>query len=206
VCIDAAPAAVLADPLDQEFDEERGRDMVEDLEEIGTEVEALNDLLAGNLPPTPPPDIALENAEYFFPASAWPSSEVVFGAFIASQVAQKASAILSHGCDQTVVALGFGGNTSAACMVIEGVFQTLDAVYQVMDYIGNDVVAAEVNGTYRRAKNIFDQLALTNGDVEQTKAVVQAIGEKMLILEEQQRRILELLRMPQGQRPGFPTK
>lgn len=201
------PAAVTGGVAanEPEFDEERGKDMVEDLDEVGAEIDELNAILAGNVPPRPPtPDVNLENAEYFFPASLRPSAELSYGAFIASQVAQKASAIADHGCDQTAVALGFGGNAAAACIVVEGVFQVVDYVYQVMDYINQDVTAAEVSGTYRRTKNIFDQLVIADGNVDAIKAVVDAMGQKLLVLEENQKTILELLRMPQGQRPGFP--
>jgi hypothetical protein len=205
VCVAGQGTGVFASD-DPEFDEERGKDMIEDLDEVGAEIDELNSVLAGNVPPPHPPRIALDNAEYFFPDSLRPSPELAYGAFIASQVAQKMSAIASHGCDQTAVALGFGGNASAACIVVEGVFQLLDYVYQVMNYIGEEGMAAEVTGTYKRTKNIFDLLALSGGDIEIIKMIVEAMGQKMLILEQNQKKIIELLSTPQGQRPAFPIK
>lgn len=187
-------------------DEERGKDVIEDLDEVAAEVDELTLILGGTVPPPPPPDIALENAQYFFPTWMWPSSEVAFGAFVANLASEKAAAIADHFCDQTAVAAGFGGNGSAACAVVEGVHQVLDAVYQMIDYIGQDVTAAEVTGAYRRAKNIFDQLAIADGNIDQIKIVIQAVGQQMLILEQNQQKIMELLAMPQGQRPGFPLK
>lgn len=204
VCIQGQGTASLAS-TEPEFDEERGKDVVEDLDELASDVDELNALLAGNVPPTPPtPDVQLENAEYFFPASMWPSSEVAFGAFIANLAAEKAAAIADHFCDQTAVALGFGGNGSAACSVIEGVHQVLDAAYQMLDYIGQDVMSAEVTGTYKRAKNIFDQLVIADGNVDGIKVVVEAMGKKLLEIEQNQKIIMQLLSMPQGQRPDFP--
>jgi hypothetical protein len=200
-CIQAAAAAA----SDPDFDDERGKDVVEDLDEVAAELDELNAILSGNVPPQPPtPDVNLENAEYFFPASLRPSPELSYGAFIASQVAQKASALADHGCDQTAVAVGFGGNAAAACIVVEGIFQVVDYVYQVMDYISQDAMSAEVTGTYKRTKNIFDQLVISDGNIDAVKAVVEAMGKKLLILEENQKTILQLLTMPQGQRPGFP--
>lgn len=200
-CVQGAAAAA----SEPDFDEERGKDVVEDLDEVNAELDELNAILAGNVPPKPPtPDVNLENAAYFFPSSLWPSPELSYGAFIASQVAQKTSAIADHGCDQTAVAVGFGGNASAACIVVEGIFQVVDYVYQVMAYISQDVTAAEVTGTYKRTKNIFDQLVISDGNIDAVKAVVEAMGKKLLVLEENQKTILLLLTMPQGQRPGFP--
>ena len=197
----------LVTAADDEFDDERGKDVIEDLDEVSAEIDELNNILAGNVPPTPPtPSVTLENADYFFPQSMWPSSEVALGAFIANLAAEKASAIADHFCDQTAVAVGFGGNGSAACSVVEGIHMVLDAVYQMMDYIGQDILSAEVTGTYKRTKNLFDQLVISTGDIDDILRVVQAMGEKMLILEENQKKIMELLTMPQGQRPGFPLK
>ena len=204
VCI-AGQSSGSAAASDPEFDEERGKDMVEDLGEVESDIDELNALLAGNVPPQPPtPDVQLENAEYFFPASMRPSSEVAFAAFIANLAAEKASAIADHFCDQTAVALGFGGNGSAVCSVVEGVHQVLDAVYQMLDYIGQDATSAEVTGSYKRAKNIFDQLVIADGNVDGIKLVVEAMGKKLLALEENQKTIIRLLSMPQGQRENFP--
>lgn len=67
-------------------------------------------------------------------------------------------------------------------------------------------MSAEVTGTYKRTKNIFDQLALADGNIDQLKVVIQAMGQLLLILEQNQRKIIELLATPQGQRPAFPIK
>lgn len=197
---------VVVAAADEEFDEERGRDVIEDLDEVSAEVEQLTAILGGTLPPPPPPDITLENAQYFFPTWMWPSSEVMFSSFIANLAAEKAAAIADHFCDQTAVAVGFGGNGSAACSVVEGVYQVLNAVYQMLAYIGQDVMSAEVTGTYKRTKNIFDQLALADGNIDQLKIVIQAMAQQLLILEQNQKKIIELLATPQGLRPAFPIK
>ena len=129
---------------------------------------------------------------------------MAFAAFTANLAAEKVSAIATHFCDQTVVALGFGGNASAACAVVEGVHQVLDAIYQTMNYISQDVTSAEVTGTYKRTANIYYQLLGSSGDINAVKMVVEAMGKKMLVLEENQKYIIKLLLTPQGQRPGFP--
>lgn len=200
-------AGFFAATAEPEYDEERGKDMVEDLGEVGEELDELNAILAGHVPPPPPtPDVQMDNAQYFFPSSLWPSDGLMYGAFIADQVAQKVAAIATHGCDQTAVALGFGGNAAAACIVVEGVYQVLDYAYQVLNYISQSVTSAEVTGTYKRAKNIFDQLVIADGNVDAIKIVVEAMGQKMLQLEANQLLIMELLRTPQGRREEFPVK
>ena len=214
VCTDSGGSATVAAAGDDEFDDAAGADLAGDLDEVGAEVDALNNLLAGNVPPpVPTPDVELQNAEYFFPAAMRPSNEVMLGAFIANLAAEKASAIASHFCEQTAVALGFGGNASAACAVIEGVYQVLNAVYQFMDYISQDATSAEVTGTYNRAKNIFDQLVITDSKGDQTNTIVQGLGQKILQLEEKLNEmdaklnsVIRLLSTPQGQRPNFPVK
>ena len=205
VCLPTQTVSASMVSVQPEFDEERGKDMVEDLDEVGAEVDQLNEVLAGNVPPPPPTVYAeLEKAEYFFPPSMWPSSKVAFAAFTANLAAEKAAAIATHFCDQTAVAVGFGGNASAACAAVEGVHQVLDAIYQMMDYISQDVTSAEVTGTYKRTGNIYDQLLGSSGDINAVKMVVEAMGEKLLQLEENQKYIIQLLTTAQGQRPGFP--
>ncbi len=200
-----AALGILADD-ESEFDRERGKDVIEDLDDVAAEVDELTSILEGNVPPPPPPEIALDNATYFFPSWMRPSSEVAFAAFAANLVAEKAAKIADHFCDQTAVAVGFGGNGSAACAVVEGIYQVLNAVYQTIDYIGKDVTASEVTGAYKRAKNIFDQLALADGNIDQLTVVVGAMAQQLLILEENQKKIIELLNTPLGQRPAFPGK
>ncbi len=204
ICISDGGVNVLA-ANDPEYDDARGGDIVADLSEVEADVDELNNILAGRVPPSPViPDVTLQNADYFFPASMRPSSEVVFAGFIANLAAEKAAAIADHFCDQTAVAVGFGGNGSAACSVVEGVHQVLDAAYQILDFIGQDAMSAEVTGTYNRAKNIFDQLAITDNKTDGMKDVVDAMGQKLLQLEENQKYIIWLLTRPQGQRPNFP--
>ncbi|MFB3920406.1 MAG: hypothetical protein ACE145_01715 [Terriglobia bacterium] len=205
VCLPDQTASLSMVGAEPEFDEERGKDMVEDLDEVGTEVSQLNEVLAGNVPKPPPTVYAeLDKAEYFFPPSMWPSSKVAFAAFTANLAAEKASAIATHFCDQTAVALGFGGNGSAACAAVEGVHQVLDAIYQMMDYISQDVTSSEVTGTYKRVGNVYEQLLGSSGDINAVKIVVEAMGQKLLQLEENQKYIIQLLTTPQGQRPSFP--
>lgn len=207
----SSSSLLAANPNDEEFDNDSGAELGQELDEVGAEIDALNSILAGYQVPTP--DVELEDADYFFPASMQPSSEVMFGAFLANLAAEKAAAIATHFCDQTAVALGFGGNASAACSVVEGIYQVLNAVYQVMDYISQDAMSAEVTGTYKRARNIFDQLVIADNKGDQTNALVIELHTRVTNMEQQLINLqgklntaLELLRTPQGQRAGFPQK
>lgn len=207
ICVagDSSPSPMVASAAEPQVDEERGKDAIEDLAEVAADVDQLNAVLAGNVPP-PPPTVyqELENAEYFFPPSMWPSPKVQYAAFLANLAAEKAAAVADHFCDETIVALGAGGNGSAACAVTETIHQVLDAAYQIMEYIGNDITAAEVTGAYKRIGNVYYQLLGTGGDLNAVKQVVEAMGEKLLQIEENQKYIMQLLTTPQGQRSGFP--
>jgi hypothetical protein len=96
VCVDSQNVAVSSNSNDPilEIDENRGKDVIEDLNEISSDVDELNTVLAGNAPP-PPPTVyqELENAVYFFPENMWPSTTTLYLSFIASHVAGKAAVV-----------------------------------------------------------------------------------------------------------------
>ena len=203
VCIESGVTALVAAPPGSEFDDARGNDMIEDLEEVSTDVDELDAILASYVPPGPDPELAA--VEYSVPRSLHPSFGLAYGAFLASQVALKVSAIANHGCEQTAVALGFGGNSSVACIVVETVFQSLDYVYQVIDFYSDEITANEVTATLKRTENLFTQLKNTDSNVDWMVTAVQGMLSKLQVLEDNQKRIIELLKTAPGLRPGFPN-
>ena len=208
ICVAGQSGQVTASSSNNEpeIDEETGKDTIANLNVVGPDVDQLNLILSGNAPP-PGPTVykTLSNAEYFFPESMWPSPSLVLAAFIADQVADKASAIATHFCDETVVALGEGGNGSAACAVTETIHEVLKTTYETMEFIVRERANAEVTGAYERIGDVYDQLLGTGGDINEVKQVVDAMGKELLILQKNQEYIMMLLTLPQGKRPGFPT-
>ncbi len=208
ICVASQTQAMVASGGNApERDEEQGKDIVEDLNEIGTDVDELNSVLAGNAPPPPPTKYAeLENAEYYFPENMWPSTTTLFLTFMADQLAEKASNIADKFCEQTWVALGEGGNGSLGCIVTMTIHEVLKTSYEGMEFIVRERANSEITGTYNRVGDVYKQLLGSSGDINAIKAEVEAMGKKMLELEQNQLYIMQLLKTPQGQRTGFPSK
>lgn len=205
VCAGQTGTSVAAQPAD-DYDDLSGADVVSDLTDVDNSINDLNSILENNALAPPDPDFQLDDAQYFFPSSMRPSDEASFAAFLAQLVAVKAVAIATHFCDQTAVALGFGGNGAAICAVGEGVAQVLGGVYETMAYIDGSFQGAEITTIYKRTKTLFDQAVKTDGQVDVLKQKVDAMALKLLQIEQNQIYIIQLLNTPQGQRLNFPTK
>jgi hypothetical protein len=200
VCTDQPGTSVAAQPAD-DYDDLSGADVVADLTDVDNGISELNSVLEKNPLAS---DFTLEDADYFF--SVRPSDEASFAAFLAQLVAVKAMAVGTHFCNQTAVALGFGGNTSAACAVWEGVSQVVSGVYETMAYMDGSFQGAEITAIYNRTKTLFKQASKTDGLVDSLMDKVIGMEAKLLQMERNQLYIIQLLNMPQGQRPAFPTK
>jgi hypothetical protein len=205
VCTGQTGTSVAAQPAD-DYDDLTGADIVSDLTEVDNNINELNSILENNALAPPDPDFQLDEAQYFFPTSMRPSDEASFAAFLAQLVAVKAVAVATHLCDQTAVALGFGGNGAAVCAVAETVAQVVGGVYETMAYIDGSFQGAEIVAIYKRTKTLFDQATKTDGQVDLLKQKVDAMALKLLQMEQNQLYIIQLLNTPQGQRPNFPTK
>jgi hypothetical protein len=205
VCTGDTGISVAAQPTD-DYDDLVGADVVSDLTDVNNSINELNAILENNALAPPDPDFQLDDAQYFFPSSMRPSDEASFAAFLAQLVAVKAVAVGTHLCDQTAVALGFGGNGAAVCAVAETIAQVVGGVYETMAYIDGSFQGAEITAIYKRTKTLFDQATKTDGQVDILKQKVDAMATKLLQIEQNQLYIIRLLNTPQGQRPNFPTK
>ena len=205
ICTGQTGASVAVQPAD-DFDDLEGADVVSDLTDVDNSINDLNSILENNALAPPDPDFQLDEATFFFPTSARPSDEASFAAFLAFQVAVKAAAIGTHLCDQTAVALGFGGNGSAVCAAGEAVAQLVSNVYEIMAYIDGSFQGAEITTIYKRTKTLFDQGANNNKDLNILMDTVNAMGRTLIDIEQKQLYIIQLLNTPQGQRANFPTK
>ena len=205
VCTGQTGISAATQPAD-DYDDLEGADVVSDLTDVDNSINELNSILENNALAPPDPDFQLDDAQYFFPSSMRPSDEASFAAFLAQLVAVKAVAVGTHLCDQTAVALGFGGNGAAVCAVAEGVAQVVGGVYETMAYIDGSFQGAEITAIYKRTKTLFDQASKTDGQVDVLKQKVDAMAIKLLQIEQNQLYIIQMLNTPQGQRPNFPTK
>ncbi len=204
---------VMAQAQEPEYDEGAAADTVNDLTELDNGVVEVNAILENNALAPPDPAIDLPEAQFFFPESRRPSPDVTFFAFHISMLAEKVVRIGAHYCQQTAVALGFGGNGSSVCGPMEAVNQLMKAIYEYIAFINNSFLSGEVKTIFARTKTLYDQANKTSGDVFVVKEKVEAMGlkllqleQKLLVMEQNQQRIIELLSTPQGQRAGFPVK
>lgn len=210
VCTGQTGTIVAAQPAD-DYDDLEGADVVNDLTDVDNSINDLNSILENNALAPPDPELQLDDAQYFFPSSMRPSDEASFAAFLAQLVAVKAVAVGTHLCDQTAVALGFGGNGAAVCAVGEGIAQVVGGVYETMAYIDGSFQGAEITTIYKRTKTLYDQAGTTIGDLENLKTTVNGLGQALITMDgklsqimQNQQLIIQLLNTPQGQRPTFP--
>jgi hypothetical protein len=204
VCTGQTGASVAAQPAD-DYDDLTGADVVSDLTDVDNSINELNSILENNA--LAPPDFELDDAQYFFPSSMRPSDEASFAAFLAQLVAVKAVAVGTHLCDQTAVALGFGGNGAAVCAVAEGVAQVVGGVYETMAYIDGSFQGAEITAIYKRTKTLFEQATGNQADLKkQVDDLKKRVDDLKVEMDAKLSQIIQLLNTPQGQRPNFPTK
>jgi hypothetical protein len=67
--------------------------------------------------------------------------------------------LADRGCDQVLVALGEGGNTSLVCIIVDTVLTAAQAVFDGYTFCENDIDSNEINGSYRRLDHIHNDLA-----------------------------------------------
>lgn len=128
-----------------------------------------------------------------------------------SVAARGVAGIAGAGCDQTAVALGFGGNGSIVCMVFETAASVLEIAYTTCDMILQDQSGALQSATFsclQAMKGDQDQNFATlfqqHGDiVKNDDDNAAAILNK---LEQVRAELVLLLSTPQGQREQFPAK
>jgi hypothetical protein len=128
-----------------------------------------------------------------------------------SVTARGLAGIAGAGCDQTAVALGFGGNGSVVCMVFETAASILEIAYTTTDEIliaeSGAVQSATLECLQRMQGDVstgfttlYNQHAdiKTNDNNNTTKIMNQ--------IEQVRAELVRLLNTPQGQREAFPVK
>lgn len=154
--------------------------------------------------------------------------DIIQGARVALEVAKGIWSGLSRGCDQTVVVLGEGGNTSLACIpadatlaAAELVVGSAEGVVEHLEACDNGVDSAEIEGTWKGAVHTHADLAdhtnqLTahdtnlvthDGDIkaklDQQKGMLESVLANQQEILANQQEIFKLLKTPEGRRPGW---
>jgi hypothetical protein len=208
ICVASTSGAVTVSSSsnEPEVDDSTGQDVAANLNDVGSDIDQLNLVLSSNVPPPPPITVnPLTDAEYFFPTSMWPSPTVVYAAFLANQAAEKVAELANPPCDETLVALGEGGNGALACLATEGIYMVVNYTYEIMEFIVRERANAEITGAYKRAGDLYSNLKSSSEAIGYIEQRVKEIEDKEAIILSNQQCIMQLLTMPQGQRPGFPA-
>jgi hypothetical protein len=141
---------------------------------------------------------------------------------IALEVAKGVWSGLSRGCDEVVVlpVVG-GGNLSLACIpadivlfIAEGLVGAAEGVVEHFEACDNGVDSAEIEGTWNGVVHINsvleaheDQLMTHDEDIKRELFLIHdkldTQGEMLEIVLDNQQKIMNLLRTPQGRRPGW---
>lgn len=195
---DPTAAAVALGNAEPVYDEESGKDLIEDLNEIESDVEDLNDILESR-----PPPVVANAAIYHFPADWCLHPHIRLTALVAAKGARVVSDAKSAACNQTVVVAGNGGNAALVCGLVFYTAAVLDAAIDSLNFICDENSGAESEATYLNTLNLINGLNSSNDAIF---GVLDALGKTQEQILRNQAVILELLRTPQGQRPGFPAR
>ena len=118
-----------------------------------------------------------------------PNAQAIVGAKLAlltvSQVASMIKELGDAACKQTLVAAGFGGNSSLACIPFAFLKELTLTVFQIMSFIDADTSGWETHGAYVRAANINDNLGLIQGSIGDSQAQIDALKTQVDALKTQ---------------------
>ncbi len=79
--------------------------------------------------------------------------------FISEQalfVAEAVRELAARGCEQVAVAAGFGGNTSAACIVTDAVYIAAKEAHNIISFCDAEVDEAQLEATFLRTEDLFN--------------------------------------------------
>ena len=141
-------------------------------------------LKSGGFPGAPGPDAVCDALV----GSGRPSAALIISTetvFIAASVVK---AVASRGCNQVLVALGVGGNSSAACIATDAIYFVAKAVRDKVLACDLDWAKRTIDGTYQRLGHLHSDLetsiandgnnktALTNEATANTTTITTAIS------------------------------
>jgi hypothetical protein len=149
------------------------------------------------------------------------NTEAFFAAQLAFQVAKGVWSLASRACEQVAVALGEGGNTSVACVVVDEALYIAEKVLEDIKFCDDDVDSAEIEGSYDRLGYMQDEIVGLDGKLDALDRKLTLVDQKIDALTRavEQLRLLQcesirLAHTPEGRRssdapacfdqPGFP--
>ncbi len=120
------------------------------------------------------------DADYDFCGTTHGSAAILLDAQATLDLAKGLWSAASRLCDQVVVVLGEGGNTSVLCVIVDGALTVAETIFNGVMFCENDIDSAEINGSYRRLAHIHDDIASlqSSGDSTKTDIVNNDNGNK----------------------------
>lgn len=106
------------------------------------------------------------DADYDFCGSTHGSAPALLAAQVTLDIAKGIWSVADRGCEETVVALGEGGNVALVCIVTDTVLFVAEAAFNGVQFCENDIDSAEINGSYRRLDHIHTDLENDTSDIE----------------------------------------
>ncbi len=101
---------------------------------------------------------AFPTADYPSCGSTRTSEAAIDAADIALFAAETVRDVASRGCDQVVVAAGFGGNPSLVCLTVDAVYLTAKIVNYGLHFCDDKISEAELAATYGRLGHIHEDV------------------------------------------------
>ena len=111
-------------------------------------------------------------ADYSFCGSEHKGAAGLLAAQTVIIVAKGVWSLGDRGCDQVLVVLGEGGNTSLVCIIVDTVLTAAEAIYEGVTFCENDIDSAEINGSYRRLDHIHSDLQSLQGSSDSSQTAI----------------------------------
>lgn len=110
------------------------------------------------------------DAEYDFCGTTHGTAVILLTAQSTLDLAKGLWSAASRACDQVVVVVGEGGNTSLVCIVVDTALTIAETTFNAVAFCENDIDSAEINGSYRRLAHIHEDIAglQSSGDSSRT--------------------------------------
>jgi len=208
------------EPALTNYDNDSKDDIVESLGRAKEKADELNDLLLANVAPSVASQSVgimaadagdgLYQAQYPFGKSQRANDEVMTVAAEYVNYVEKAYLIVEAVCQQDIL----GNNVSASCIAPAVILAVAKGTYDAFKILDDGINSVEIEGSYERAKNIYDEVFDLQVSVESGQDDLaddlNSINDKLDLLQTRldalEKNLTDLLTTPQGRRPGFPIK
>ena len=90
--------------------------------------------------------------------SVRPTTAAILAASTTFEIADDVRELAGRACDETIVAIGVGGNTALICLISDAVWVVAKTVFWQIQFWSSDVDGAEIEGTYDRVGHLHTDI------------------------------------------------